>query len=96
METQSGQNEIYSTHKLFTFEPNPTNNVVNLNFTDNLSNYYLITIMDKLGKVIKTDQIKSSIGLNKYSYNLENLMKGVYFITIKSSNNVSTFKVVLM
>lgn len=73
--------DIYEINDGFNIFPNPTSDIININYKDN-SNYF-ITILNNLGQeVIKTDQ-------NPEIVNLSSLKSGLYYIVLK--NDIETF-----
>ena len=52
-----------------------------------------LTICDQAARVVRTETIPSNT--TSYTLDLQNLKSGVYFITIKADDNISTHKVVI-
>ncbi len=69
--------------------PNPSNGLININIDNNESE---IVIYNVVGGVIK--YIKN-VNKGKQQINLSNSYKGLYFVTVKSKNNIKTSKVIL-
>ncbi len=77
--------------------PNPNNGSFTLEINTNKVNSnqrYNIEIYSPLGKLVYQDDIKASINLKK-SINLESLNTGVYFIRIRTNDDVLNTKFVL-
>jgi len=69
--------------------PNPTSEIVTISFNV-ISPNTKITLIDNLGKVIKTKIVKNK----KEILDLSNLSKGIYSIVISSNNNELTKKII--
>ena len=68
--------------------PNPSNGLVNIELEENGD--FLIEINDIIGKRIYTQNINSNTVLN-----LENLEKGVYFVSISNNEKTNTTKLII-
>lgn len=83
------------TSKTMDFElyPNPTNNLLNIQFANHYSNdkEAIVQVTDMLGKTILQNQI--NVDKSVEPINVSNLSKGMYLINIKyaGQNNVKTF-----
>ena len=71
--------------------PNPTKNELTILLYENL-NDGIISICDINGKVVHTEKLSDC---SEKSINIEHLEEGVYFVTIKSSNNISSTKKII-
>jgi hypothetical protein len=72
--------------------PNPANTAIHINLENLIGNGH-ITMTDLLGKTIKTIAVNNQQG--NVTIDVSNLNKGVYFITLKDGENVTTSKVVV-
>lgn len=64
--------------------PNPVVNTTNIEFfSPNLSQYQF-EVFDMLGNKVSETIIKAKIGVNKISYNRNNLISGIYFYRISN------------
>ena len=68
--------------------PNPSNGIVNIDLSGNGD--FNVQVNDILGKVVSQQNINSSTILN-----LEDLNKGVYFITVSNDEATKTTKVII-
>jgi hypothetical protein len=74
----------------FSLYPNPTSNVINIEVANVNSYNYQIT--DLLGKVIMSDRVYNQ---DRTSVNVSSINKGIYFLTIESSGQKATKKIVI-
>ena len=68
--------------------PNPSNGIINIELDENTDQ--LIQINDILGKSIYRNNINGNSSLN-----LEQLNKGIYFVTISNKENSNTTKLII-
>ena len=73
--------------------PNPTNGIVNLEFSKALDNNLTIKILNSSGNVIYDEEVKS--GQIKKKFNLSNLAKGIYLLEIETENITKQHKIIL-
>ncbi len=68
--------------------PNPTQDLVNVNFESNeaLQAHYIIS--DFTGRTIAQKDISVQSGANQIGVNLSNLSNGIYFIQMRTANNL--------
>lgn len=64
----------------FTLYPNPTQNILNINFSGALNQSVFFIVFDLSGKILSENTIKSVT--NSYSLRTENFSPGLYFIKI--------------
>jgi WD40 repeat protein len=77
--------------------PNPTNNLVNIEFTLTSETNLNIEVTDINGTTLETiPNIVYPVGLNTYQYNCSNLSNGTYFIKISSAEFNKVYKFVKM
>jgi PKD repeat protein len=80
-------------HKGVVVYPNPTSDIVKINFADEQSNVF-IRIYNAEGK--KVNSIKVTNPINQANINLQGFTPGLYFIQIESDNTIITRKVSLL
>ncbi len=76
------QNEITD----FELFPNPANNKLNLEFTNEKSSSSLITISNLLGEKLIEQKENFITGKNKLTLDINQLSSGIYFVIIQSKN----------
>ncbi len=89
--SQVGINELINKTILFTIYPNPTNSVINVECLMFNKDVTTITITDVLGKT----HLSKTITDNNTQLNVSDFAKGIYFVTLTSSNKTSTQKVII-
>jgi hypothetical protein len=72
--------------------PNPAQDFVAIQ-TDMMENNTEVTLIDALGKVIKTQQILQGSTLSVFD--LQTVYNGVYFLKISDNHNSNTFKIIV-
>ena len=75
--------------------PNPTNGILNINFSKEKSADVNIKISNISGQVILSDVIKPQTNSYSASYDISNYAKGVYLLSITSDNEKIDRKIVL-
>ncbi|HAP01359.1 MAG TPA: hypothetical protein DCQ93_05475 [Bacteroidetes bacterium] len=87
----TGVNEI-ETKNNFRIFPNPANDILNFQFSDN-SSVDEISIIDAVGKKVMSIS-NSSVELNK-GINISSLQSGIYSINVLSKNSFTTQKLII-
>lgn len=74
--------------------PNPTNDLVNIQFGNNSNGTYVIEVCNTLGQVLTTTQYTASPSA-RTTVSLFNYSDGIYFITVRKTDGTetSTFKI---
>ena len=90
----SGINEYDLAQSLQLF-PNPSNGNFLLSFTSNQNEEIYLTINNLLGETLVEMSFKAEAGKNHKSFKLQNMKKGVCFVTIRSKNVSATRKLIL-
>jgi ELWxxDGT repeat protein len=83
------ENETQTTN--FSIYPNPTNELVNIKLEEINNSHATFTITDFLGKIV----VSKSMTENNVQFDVSSFAKGIYFITVKSDNKVSTQKLII-
>jgi hypothetical protein len=79
----------------FNLYPNPTQNEVNVAFNSPVSETINVRIFDMVGKTILTNELGVSEGDNKFSFDLSDLNKGIYFVELNTSSERIVKKLIL-
>lgn len=67
--------------------PNPANNTINVVFKSYEKNLTTITLSDNIGSVIKSFDVSSTVGENKYEIDISEIPKGIYVINLIVAGN---------
>jgi hypothetical protein len=67
----------------FSAYPNPTSGKTTITFTSAQDAKYSVRVVDLLGNVLIADDIAATEGYNSKEIDLQNVAKGLYFITIQ-------------
>jgi len=81
--------ELSIENSSLTIFPNPSSNLVNVQFTSTMSNDVTIDVIDLNGKVIETLFQGQHLGEQTYQWN-SNVQAGVYYCRIVTQNKVIT------
>ena len=81
---------VFNGANRFVIYPNPVNNVLNIKGMNNSTNYHLV-VLDIRGNVITETNVHN---ISDYSWNIENISTGFYYLEIISDNKTSTLKFV--
>jgi len=76
-------------HSAIDLSPNPTNGILNLDIPNDIE-ITTIAIIDASGKIIEVTNYQA----NQKTVSIEHLPDGMYFIQLKSANNIYTNKVI--
>jgi alpha-tubulin suppressor-like RCC1 family protein len=74
--------------------PNPTNTIVNINYTLEYSSNVIIRLTNIQGQIISEIKTEKSSGLNTETLDLSAQSNGMYFLTLTSDNKTFTSKIV--
>jgi len=77
-------------HQLTTY-PNPTSNILNIDFTFDKYTQANLQIIDLQGKVIDSISTNFSAGINTFQYSTPHLQSGIYIVHIRDENGVSSY-----
>ena len=75
--------------------PNPSNGSVNIGFTTAVEGNVTIKIVDVLGKVITSQNASTINGYNKFSFDLSQTSKGIYFVQLTTASEQLTQRLIL-
>jgi Secretion system C-terminal sorting domain/Pregnancy-associated plasma protein-A len=75
----------------FTIYPNPSKGIVNVQFSNLVSNFS-VEVYDVMGKEVTFTKIDEA---NNKSIVLDNVAKGVYYVNIESENSKTTKKIII-
>ncbi len=78
----------------FTLYPNPTNSSVNIMMKDNSEANTIITLTDLTGKTVNAVTVGSVKKDQVINFDMQNVAKGVYFITMKQNGNTTVQRVI--
>ena len=91
----NGINDIDKKELAFNLYPNPSNSVINVELMAELvteqNRNTTINITNTLGQSV----FSKTITENNTQLNISNFIKGIYFITLKSNNKISTQKLII-
>ena len=79
----------------FTIYPNPTQNIIIIQFTSVISQSLEVRIINALGEIVYIDNIKNYIGLYSNPISIGQYSKGIYLLRIKTDNGIINKKVLL-
>jgi len=83
---QTNTSADYSMSDRIKVYPNPTENILNIESIENLSNEISYLLFDALGKVILSEKLMWNEGLNKVTISLKNYTSGSYYLIIRKPN----------
>ena len=72
--------------------PNPTSEIVNLEFDTPVDGEFLLFLFDSQGKLVKTDQI--GVASVSKQINMQGLPAGIYYMKLTKGKLVNVYKVV--
>jgi alpha-tubulin suppressor-like RCC1 family protein len=86
--------EISTQNLIKSVYPNPTNSIVNIEYTIENTSNVVIKLTNIQGQIISESKFDKSSGLQSYSLDISNQASGLYFITIITANQNVTSKVI--
>lgn len=92
--TPLGTTELASENIKVVVYPNPTNDIVNVDFALENSSNVVIRLINIQGQIINEVKMDSSIGFQSTTLNLSNQSSGMYFVTVTSDTEKFTTKVI--
>jgi hypothetical protein len=75
--------------------PNPSNSNTNLEFYTQKSNNISIVVVNAIGAVVYSSNMNAAQGFNNLQIPSESFESGVYFVSIKGENGITTQKLVI-
>ena len=78
----------------FTIFPNPTKETFQLSSTGIENENYTLTLSSITGQILKEEKIEPTNGILQKSYSVEDLSRGIYFLTIASTKSKTIKKII--
>jgi hypothetical protein len=75
--------------------PNPVSTMLNVDYTLNTAEVITVNLVDVLGQVVYSTELKGTAGVNNVKINVKNVAAGVYSLNTIVGNKVSAEKVVV-
>jgi len=72
--------------------PNPNAGKFTINFDAEIEEIVVVNIVDARGKLVKTEQVKTTLGKNLLDLDMSKISKGSYLIQIINNNNIHNVK----
>lgn len=91
-----GEQTIGNTVSNLSIYPNPSNRILNVNYSMNISGQIRISIMDELGQIVYDNTETKNAGNYKEQLNLENLSSGIYTLRMLTDGGSTVKKLVIM
>jgi hypothetical protein len=88
--------DLTASAKDFVVYPNPSNGLINVNFTSNTEATASIEVVDMNGRVLQTNQVQTNIGIVEANLDLSGLANGMYFVRLVTAEATSTQRVQLV
>ena len=64
--------------------PNPTPGKLTISFVSNSNTKYRMKVVNVIGSIIIDESISAIEGINTHDVNLENVAKGLYFLSLQA------------
>ena|ERR1022692_2925988 len=65
--------------------PNPTIGNITIQFNSEVADNYIVNVIDITGKLVFSDKIAATEGINLYEINLSKEVKGIYLLILENS-----------
>jgi hypothetical protein len=79
----------------FLLYPNPTDGILNIEFSTHSNIDFEVNIIDIIGQYIRLDSQEVFSGTYKKDFDLSSFVRGMYFISIKINNEYINKKIVI-
>lgn len=83
------------TSQVSNFYPNPTNGVVKLDYTAEVSKELTVTVYNVTGQALKTTTRTITAGINNLGFDFSDLPKGNYFVKLQAGEAIEYQKLVI-
>lgn len=95
-DNSSDPNKTLSAEDGISVYPNPANDVLNVDFLATENSFVKVILLDQMGREVAFKEIRNNLSPEIHTeFNLNKLNKGVYFVKIINSENVSTKKIIV-
>ncbi len=90
----TGINQASRSKAIFEVSPNPNNGLFNLNILAIEANSYTLNVRNMIGQQVHTELISINGELNK-QLDLQNVEKGIYFVSLENENEKIVRKIII-
>ena len=73
--------------------PNPASNFITVEFSIENPENMTISLVDMMGKCVKSLETKTELGTNNLSFNISDVASGIYFLELKTTKGKSVRKI---
>ena len=80
--------------EMISIAPNPTSDLVNIDFFTPDTETYTITVTNMVGQILIENQQYLEEGNQRQNIDLSNLDNGIYFLSISNGNESSVYKII--
>ena len=85
----------YPTNLDFSLYPNPTNEIVNIQFNGNILEYPKVKIYDMIGKLVyENNNFENHTSIN-LTFRVDFLTSGVYLLAVQVNDKITTKKLII-
>ena len=85
----------YPTNFDFSLYPNPTNEIVNIQFNGNILEYPKVKIYDMIGKLVyENNNFENHTSIN-LTFRVDFLTSGVYLLAVQVNDKITTKKLII-
>jgi hypothetical protein len=74
-------------------QPNPFGRFLNIRFNAATSDVAIVTLSDAMGRIVRYDEIGTSVGRNGLDWNTQDLAPGMYVVKVETAEGTMTRKV---
>jgi hypothetical protein len=92
--SKAGLNKL-DLNNYFSVYPNPATDILTVDFEATNNEDYAVSILDLQGRVISSQNLTALNGAQKVTFDVNNLAKGSYVVTVSSNGMTSTKNVVI-
>jgi len=89
----TNSNSINNNERLISIYPNPSNNILNITFNEQVNKEGKIEILNSLGEIVSI--VNVDVNSNKILININDLSSGIYIVKLKSGNISYTEKLII-
>jgi hypothetical protein len=92
--SKAGLNNL-NLNNYFSVYPNPATDILTVDFEATNNDDYAVSILDLQGRVVSSQNLSALNGAQKVTFDVNNLAKGSYVVTVSSNGMTSTKNVVI-
>lgn len=75
--------------------PNPTHDILNINFVSPENEDYVLSLVDMTGRVVRSERVSAVEGINNRMWNVNEYHSGIYILVVQGKEGLSQARIVI-